>query len=131
MRWPLLLFSLLYLALLLGYAWIQKSKDRGEDSRGTPQAKGVSLRAKWADLVTDTHRVALLLAIGALLSIAFGKPERILQTAAWIILALQMAKIWAVLTQKHTVIFLLRLGVLALLGLLLILQLPILDAIPR
>ena len=72
----------------------------------------------------------VLLAGGALLSIAFGKPGLLPQYAAWAVVVGQVIKAWAIYAERTPVATLLRVGVLLCLATIWFMQLPLFDLAP-
>ena len=129
MKLPLVVYALLFLVLLLVYAVFQSRKPR----RPEP-AWGNGERAKAgqaiAEMVSDSLRVLVLLATGALLSIVFGKPGLLLQYAAWVVVVAQVLKCGTIHREQARLSFLLRVVVLVCLAYILFLQLPLFDFRP-
>ena len=129
MRFPLVVYGLLLIGLLAVYAYFQSRKPKRPQSAwgsGEKAATGQAL----AEMVTDSTRFLILLAGGALLDIAFGKPSLILQYAAWAVVVLQVLKCGTIYSERKLVTFVLRLAGLACLGYIWMMQLPFFDVLP-
>ena len=114
MRWPLVLFALLLVVLGLGRA--------------------VSWRARWAEALEGALPAFALFAALAVLMIAYGKPSRPAQYAAWGLLGAQTLRAAAALWAPSAVrVWALRLPDLAsyvLLAYLWVRQSPLFDTLP-
>jgi hypothetical protein len=130
MKLPLIVYGLLFIALLLVYSAFQARKARRPQpawGTGEKAAAGQAI----AEVVSDSLRVLVLLAGGALLSIAFGKPGLLPQYAAWAVVVGQVIKAWAIYAERPPVSTLLRVVVLLCLAYIWFLQLPFFDYVPR
>ena len=129
MKLPLVVYGLLVVLLLLVYYAFQARKaPRPQPAWGTGR-KAASGQAI-AEVVSDSLRVLVLLAGGALLSIAFGKPGLLPQYAAWAVVVGQVIKAWAIYAERTPVATLLRVGVLLCLATIWFMQLPLFDLAP-
>ncbi len=130
MKFPLVVYGLLFVVLLLVYTVFQARKAKRPQpawGEGTKAAAGQGM----AEIVSDAMRVAVLLAGGALLSIAFGKPGLGPQYAAWAVVVGQVLKSWAIYTERTPLATVLRVVVLLCLGYIWFMQLPLFDVLPR
>jgi len=129
MKLPLVVYGLLFMVLMLAYAFVQRGKQKRPKPAwdGNP---GAATGQAMAEMLTDNLRVLVLLAGAALLDIAFGKPELVQQYAAWAVVGGQVLKSLAIWSEKPVVVLVLRVAVLACLAYLWILQLPFFDPLP-
>lgn len=130
MRLPLIVMGLLFMALLTAYAFFQSRKEKRPAPAWGQGRKAASGQAM-AEMISDTLRIYVLLAGGALLSIAFGKPGLVQQYAAWAVVGLQAIKCFAIYKELAGLGLLLRLAVLACLAYLWINLLPVFDNLPQ
>jgi hypothetical protein len=124
MKLPLVVYALLFLVLLLVYAVFQSRKPRRPEyawGSGEHAKAGQAV----AEMVSDSLRVLVLLATGALLSIAFGKPGLLPQYAAWVVVGAQALK-----REQAGLSLVLRVVVLVCLAYILFIQLPLFDVRP-
>jgi len=114
MRWPLVLFALLVLLICVGRSW--------------------SWRARWTEALDGALPAFVLFAALAVLMIAFGKPGRPQQYAAWALLGAQMlralAALWAPSGMRGWTLRGLDLAGYALLAFLWVRQMPVFDLLP-
>lgn len=129
MKLPLLVYGLLFIALLAVYAFFQARKEK-RPAPAWGEGRKAQAGQAMAELVTESLRVFALLAGGALLSIAFGKPGLWQQYAAWAVVALHAVKCWAIFAERTRTAFWLRLAVLGCLGYIWFYQLPLFDLVP-
>jgi hypothetical protein len=129
MRLPLIVYGLLFMLLLLIYSAFQARKaPRPQPAWGT--GKGAASGQAIAEIVSDSLRVLVLLAGGALLSIAFGKPGLLPQYAAWAVVGGQVIKAWAIYGERTPIATVLRVLVLLCLAYIWFMQLPLFDLAP-
>jgi hypothetical protein len=129
MKLPLVVYALLLLVLLLVYAVFQSRKPRRPEyawGSGEHAKAGQAV----AEMVSDSLRVLVLLATGALLSIAFGKPGLLPQYAAWVVVGAQALKCGTILREQAGLSLVLRVVVLVCLAYILFIQLPLFDVRP-
>ena len=127
---PLILMGLFFMALLTAYAFFQARKEKRPApawGQGNKAASGQAM----AEMISDTLRIYVLLAGGALISIAFGKPGLVQQWAAWAVLGLQIIKCFAIYRELYKLGLVLRLAVLACLVYIWINLLPVFDNLPQ
>ena len=132
MRLPLIVFSLLLLALFLiwNLASLSEGKPRRPAGGGFGRTKR-PLSERLKDALQDTMWIYLPFAAVALLLLAdFGKPGLVNQYMAWIVIALQVLRAIAAAGEQQLVRS--SLGVLLVLALfwLWVRQLPIFDPFP-
>ena len=129
MKFPLVVYGIFLIVLLAVYAYFQSRKPKRPQAAwgsGEKAAAGQAL----AEMVADSTRIGILLAGGALLDIAFGKPSLILQYAAWAVVVLQLLKCGTIFAERKGLTFMLRLAGLVCLGYIWIMQLPYFDVLP-
>ena len=132
MRLPLLIFGLIYLATLLAYTLIQRQKPHSSKPvTANESTGGTSLRHRATEILSDTQRCFLLLAVAAILSLSFGKPDLGPQYVAWALIGVQVIKMGAIFGEIKSLVFSLRVLSYLLLGYLLIGLLPFFDPIPE
>ena len=132
MRLPLIVFSLLLLALFLiwNLASLWEGKPRRPAGGGFGRAKR-PFRERLKDALQDTMWIYLPFAAVALLLLAdFGKPGLVNQYMAWIVIALQVLRAIAVAGEQQRVRFSLGVLLALALGWLWVRQLPIFDPFP-
>lgn len=129
MKFPLVVYGLLFIALLAVYAFFQARKEKRPAPAWGQGQKAVPGQAM-AELVSENLRILVLLAGGALLSIAFGKPGLLQQYAAWAVVGLQVLKGLAIVFERVQVAFFMRLAVLVCLAYIWVIQLPVFDTAP-
>ncbi len=129
MKFPLVVYGLLFIVLLAVYAVFQARKEKRPAPAWGEGHQAVSGQAM-AELVSESLRILVLLAGGALLSIAFGKPGLLQQYAAWAVVGLQVLKALAIYVERSQAAFVLRLAVLVCLAYIWAYQLPIFDVAP-
>ena len=132
MRLPLVVFSLLLLALFLiwNLAALSEGKPRRPPGGGFGRAKR-PFPERLKDAFQDTVWVYLPFAAVALLLLAdFGKPGLVNQYMAWIVIALQVLRAIAVAGEQQRVRFSLGVLLALALGWLWVRQLPIFDPFP-
>ena len=130
MKFPLVVYGLLFIVLLLIYATFQARKaKRPQPAWGTGERAAAGQAV--AEMVSDSLRVLVLLAGGGLLSIAFGKPGLGPQWAAWFVVGAQVLKVLAIYAERSAAATALRVLVLLALGYIWFMQLPLFDVLPR
>ena len=132
MRLPLVVFSLLLLALFLiwNLASLTEGKRRRPPGGGFGRAKR-PFPERLKDALQDSLWIYLPFAAVALLMLAdFGKPGLINQYLAWIVIALQMVRAIAVAGEQQWLRFSLGVLLALALGWLWAQQLPIFDPFP-
>lgn len=130
MKLPLIVFTLLYLAILVVYAWMQKTKSPMQ-AQGSHAISKTKSHALLAEMATDSQRVFALLMVASLLSITFGKPGLGPQYAAWGVVLVQVVKLALMGMGQTGAVFIARLCAYGLIAYLLIIQLPFFDIIPE
>jgi hypothetical protein len=131
MKFPLVVYSILYLLVLVVYAIGRFSRPRRV---GFSVSREPGMEPAWVltvkELLTDNLRIYVAFGAAALLSITFGKPGLGPQYAAWGIVVLQVLAYAAVLANQRMTKLVLTLAILALLAYLWVLQLPFFDVLP-
>lgn len=130
MRLPLILMGLFFMALLTAYAFFQARKEK-RPAPAWGQGKKAASGQAMAEMISDTLRIYVLLAGGALLSIAFGKPGLLQQYAAWTVVGLQVIKCAAIFKELAIPGLVLRIAVLACLAYIWINLFPVFDNLPQ
>jgi hypothetical protein len=130
MKLPLVVYGLLFILLMLVYSAFQSRKAKRPAPAWGTGDKAMAGQAM-AEVVSDSVRVLVLLAGGALLSIAFGKPGLLPQYAAWAVVVAQVVKAWAIYGERTPAATVLRVVVLLCLGYIWFMQLPFFDYVPR
>lgn len=130
MKLPLVIYGLLFIGLMFVYSAFQAKKAKRPAPAWGTGPKAASGQAM-AEVVSDSLRVLVLLAGGALLSIAFGKPGLLPQYAAWAVVVGQIVKAWSIYAEHTAAATVLRVLVLLFLAYIWFMQLPMFDYIPR
>jgi hypothetical protein len=123
MRWPIVLFALLLLAVQL----IQSLREGmpGERAHAVPEP-GVPLTAR---LFQDALPAFLFLTTLALTTLAFGEPAPLVEWGAWAVLGLQVLRGAALWQDELRIQWGLGLLILVLLIVLWASQIPVLDSV--
>jgi len=129
MKFPLAVYSLLFLAALLAF-YAQGLAARPRRRRFAPPPPPSPWRQALRRIVTDGARTYIPFAVVAAMMVSLGKPERLPQAVAWAVVALYVLQALAIVAERQGLRRLLAILSALAVAYLWVLQLPLFAPVP-